>query len=760
VIFLKTGWMPFQAAIEHLRSLWSVCQVRTRRTQRESSRTAALACERLESRRLLTLYDVGPGLAYTTIGAVPWNDLQAGDTVAIHGKATPYHEMIMVSGQGTANAPITIMGVLGPNGEKPIIDGQNAVEGPNLDYLYTATATRGLLTITPSSQDLWGYKPAYIQISGLEFQNAHFGNSFTRPDGTTSAFLQNAAGIFVERGEHITITDCEINNNSNGLFVASGDSEEVTSRNIMVQGNYIHDNGNFGIDRQHNVYTEAIGITFQDNHFGPLLPGSNGSNLKDRSAGLVVRDNWFEGGAHLLDLVDAEDCPLAEADPSYQQTFVYGNILVDNAGPGNSSSLVHYGGDSGDTAGYRQGTLYFYQNTVMIQGTRSGNDARWFTDIFRFDTNQQIADVRNNIFYCGLPADAAPGTEVTGLGLFDDQAGTATFGVNWISPDWHTWRNDNTPAGSKITGTSNLLTNAENDPGFADLGAFDFHLLASSDSVDQAGPLASAVVGKQDPVNQYVLHQSDEPRTVIGSALDLGAFEGPAPVGPGNIQFPATTASVSEAVGVLHLTVKRLGGSAGAATVDYTVVGASAKNGIDFQASSGTVNFADGQTSATIDIAIINNSLSGPNKTFQVQLSNITGGATLGAAQTVVVTIQNDESQVSGPSTVQFQQATYSALVSAGQVVINITRTGDLSTATTVQVQTKPGTAKVGKNFTSHSGSIQFAAGQATQTITIDLVHTVIGKRAKFFTVALVNAGQGMKINPKSKLARVNISDH
>jgi hypothetical protein len=760
VISLKTGLTPFRSAVCRLWStLFEHPAFRTNQKSRRRGKLGSVG-ERLETRCVLTLYDVGPGLAYTSIGAVPWNNLQAGDTVAIHGRDTPYHEMILVSGEGTADAPIRIMGVPGPDGQKPIIDGDNAVLGPNLDYIYSATATRGLVTISPSSQYTWGDKPAYIEISGLEIRNAHMGNSFSRPNGTTSDYLQNVAGIFVERGENITIRDCEIDNNSNGLFVASGDSEEVTSRDILVQGNYIHDNGNVGIDRQHNVYTEAIGMTFEDNHFGPLMPGAEGSNLKDRSAGLVVRDNWFEGGAHLMDLVDAEDCPLAAEDPSYQQTFVYGNILVDTAGPGNSSSIIHYGGDSGVPDGYRQGTLYFYQNTVVIQGTRSGDDARWFTDVFRFDTNQQIADIRNNIFYCGLPPDAPAGTEVTGLGLFDDQGGTATFGVNWISPDWHTWRNDDAPSGSQISGTSNFITNPENDPGFADLGAFDFHLNANSNGIDQSGPQSNAVVGKQEPENQYVLHQSHEARDIVGAGLDLGAFEGPAVIGPGKIQFPTTTTSVSENAGVVHLTVKRVGGTSGAVNVAYRVSGLTAVDGVDFDAVSGVLSFADGQSTATIDVTIRENTDLGPNKILQVQLSDPTDGAELGTAKTLLVTIQNDDSATGGPSSVQFKNAKYTAVVTAGQVVIQVTRTGDLSVASTVQVQTKQGTAKAGTNYVEPSGSLQFAAGQATQQITIHLLNGDVGKRQKTFKIALLSADHGAKVNSKAKLARVSIVPH
>src|SRR6185312_166639 len=121
-------------------------------------------------------------------------------------------------------------------------------------------------------------------------------------------------------------------------------------------------------------------------------------------------------------------------------------------------NLIHYGGDSGDTSIYRNGTLYFYQNTVVIQGRRTGPDARYFTDVFRLETLQQNVDARNNIFYAMGDPDA-PGEEPTGLALLDYRSGNAHFENNWISPGWHTWRLDDAQAGSVITGTENFITN-------------------------------------------------------------------------------------------------------------------------------------------------------------------------------------------------------------------------------------------------------------------------------------------------------------
>ena len=54
--------------------------------------------------------------------------------------------------------------------------------------------------------------------------------------------------------------------------MASSPAQRTTigGRNILVEANYIHDNGNPGSIYEHNNYTAAIGITFQYNRFGPL----------------------------------------------------------------------------------------------------------------------------------------------------------------------------------------------------------------------------------------------------------------------------------------------------------------------------------------------------------------------------------------------------------------------------------------------------------------------------------------------------------
>jgi hypothetical protein len=465
-------------------------------------------------------YRVGDGQPYRSLGAVPWARLAPGDTVQVHWRKEPYREKLMLVARGTAERPIHIVGVPGRAGEPPVIDGTNATTSPQFNFPYPPTQDRGVIIVTPDRSKRWGYKPGYLTLEGLEVRGGYRGNeaspnTYTDFKGTTRSYSANAAAVFVERGEHITIRNCIITNSGNGLFVASGGSEEVQSRDILVEGCHIFGNGNVGRDREHNVYTEAIGITFQYNWLGRPRPGSGGNNLKDRSAGTVLRYNWVEGGAHLLDLVEPqESAKITTKDPSFRKTFVYGNVLLD--GPDDATRVVHYGGDNGAENIYRKGTLYFYNNTVIVRGDQR---KRYRTILFQLATNDETVDVRNNIIY----REAATPTGVpTELSLLEN-VGTANCGVNWVSPGWLPVSSGAKVKGT-ITGTEKYLGDRQG-PQFVRAESDDFHLAVGSPCVGRAEPLPPELAKLHPVKRQYVAHQKSEPRTAAaGEVSDLGAL--------------------------------------------------------------------------------------------------------------------------------------------------------------------------------------------------------------------------------------------
>jgi PKD repeat protein len=474
------------------------------------------------------IYNVGAGQAYASIGAVPLSTLQPGDTVRIHYRSMPYKEKWVIGRQGTAAAPITFTGVPGPNGELPVIEGIGAVTAPGLNFW---SEGRGIVKIGGSNTPA-DTMPRYIIIENLEIRGARSTYTFTDDSGSTVAYSANASTIYIEKCEHCVIRNNVLHDAGNGFFVASADG--APSRDIVVEGNYIYDGGNVGSIYEHNIYTAAIGIRFERNFLGRLRPGAGGNNLKDRSAGTVIRYNMIEGGNRQLDLVDGEDAAEIRNDPAYRYTHVYGNILIEHANDGNRQ-MAHYGGDSGNTSSYRKGTMFFYNNTLVSNRTDR-------TTLFRGSTNEETIDARNNIFY-----STAAGSTVS----LADEFGVFNLSHNWIKPGWvnsfgtftGTVNND----GTMVTGSA---------LGFVDEALQDYHLTSTAQAVNAGGNLNPFVLPTHGVTLQYVKHFATEARPSDG-VFDIGAYE----FGAGGNQSPVAIMAASPNTGVVPLLVNFSGGS-------------------------------------------------------------------------------------------------------------------------------------------------------------------------------------------------------
>ena len=439
------------------------------------------------------VYDVGPGQPLAAIGDAPWATLQPGDEVRIHWRPEPYREKWVIGRSGTAEAPIVVRGIAGPGGVRPVIAGDGATTPAPLEY---TNGQRGVVKIGTSNVPP-STLPSHVVIENLEIRSGHPDYTFQDDHGALQTYAKNAASIYVERAAHLVIRNCVLHDSGNGLFIGAFDGQTT---DIRIEGNHIFGNGNDGSAFEHNAYTAAIGIIYEGNRFGPPRAGSIGNNLKDRSAGLVVRYNWIEGGNRQLDLVDAEDSGVLVAHPRYDRTFVYGNVLIEPDGAGNSQ-IVHYGGDSGNTAIYRKGVLHFFHNTVV--SLRTGN-----TTLVRLSTDDETADVRNNVLYV-----TAGGHRLALL----NQDGQLALAHNWLKPGWvesHSGPADVTDGGGNVESAA---------PGFADETTQDFRPLPGSATSDVGAPLAADALPIHAAARQYAPHLATRVRADAG-APDLGAF--------------------------------------------------------------------------------------------------------------------------------------------------------------------------------------------------------------------------------------------
>jgi len=415
------------------------------------------------------VYEVGPGQAYADPSAVPWEALAPSTLVRIHWRAEPYRTKWVINTAASADSPLVVLGV--PDaGRRPVISGENATTRLELSYW---NEDRSVVKVGGSNLPRDDVVPSHVYVQGLDIRAARPPYGFTDDAGAAGTYRDNAAAVHVEIGAHVVVHDCLLHDAGNGLFAGAQSSD------LVVSANYVFDNGIDGSIYHHNSYTECRGITFEFNRYGPLRAGALGNNLKDRSSGTVIRYNWIESGNRQLDLVETDYDHIRD-DPGYAATFVYGNVLIEPDGAGNSQ-IAHYGGDGGDESYYRRGTLHFYHNTVV--STRAGN-----TTLLRCATNDVTVDARDNVVFA-TPAGWRPTHEATLEGAIAD-------------------------AGN-LTGT---------DPGFADLAGQDFRPAAGSPCLDAAGALAAAATAAGPVVLQYVPHLGSAARPLDGH-LDVGALD-------------------------------------------------------------------------------------------------------------------------------------------------------------------------------------------------------------------------------------------
>lgn len=111
----------------------------------------------------------------------------------------------------------------------------------------------------------------------------------------------------------------------------------------------------------------------------------------------------------------------------------------------------------------------------------------------------------------------------------------------------------------------------------------------------------------------------------------------------GSVEFDQGSRQVAENVGSFTVTVNRVGGSSGAASVDYSLVAGTASAGSDYTDTSGTLNWADGVTTPqSFTVTINDDSDDESDETFNIQLANASG-SNLGNQTDITVTISDNE---------------------------------------------------------------------------------------------------------------------
>ena len=112
---------------------------------------------------------------------------------------------------------------------------------------------------------------------------------------------------------------------------------------------------------------------------------------------------------------------------------------------------------------------------------------------------------------------------------------------------------------------------------------------------------------------------------------------------PGTLALGTSLISVNEEIGSIAIPFVRNGGSDGSVSLDYTTVNGTAVSGQDFTMTSGTLEFAPGETNKNVVIPINDDAENEGNETFAFAVDRVGGGAVLGQPRTATITIVDDD---------------------------------------------------------------------------------------------------------------------
>jgi hypothetical protein len=286
---------------------------------------------------------------------------------------------------------------------------------------------------------------------------------------------------------------------------------------------------------------------------------------------------------------------------------------------------------------------------------------------------------------------------------------------------------------------------------------------------------------------------------VLGTASAQGTIRND----DASLSIAATSADKAEGQSgssAFTFTVTRTGDLSGAASAQWSVAGA-AVDAADFAGGvlpTGTVSFAAGESSKVISIDVAGDTAVETNEAFSVTLSNASAGTVIGTAS-ANGNIRNDDTSLSIAATSADKAE---GDLGATPFTFTVTRSGDLGSTTSVSWAVAGsqvfdadfipsdellGSADLLSQFASDlgpffpqipseddadlpafslfggvmpSGTVSFAAGETSKTITVWVLGETLVERDESFQVTLSNASEGAVIDTASAAGIIRNDEH
>jgi probable HAF family extracellular repeat protein len=235
-------------------------------------------------------------------------------------------------------------------------------------------------------------------------------------------------------------------------------------------------------------------------------------------------------------------------------------------------------------------------------------------------------------------------------------------------------------------------------------------------------------------------HAINSDGQIVGVAYDAQAHYHAVlltPLAPGTPVASIGDTSVSEGhegTRSASLTVTLSPPSSQPVTLSYSTFDGTAAAGSDYEAASGTVTFVAGETSKTVSVLVDGDRAGELNETFRVNLAVASGTAVLGDSQGTG-TIVDDEPRV-GITSVTKNEGNSGTT----PFVFAVTLSSAPTATVRLNFATANGSAVTPGDYIATSGSLSFAPGETSKTITVGVKGEKLREGQEVFYVNLSNA--------------------
>lgn len=185
-------------------------------------------------------------------------------------------------------------------------------------------------------------------------------------------------------------------------------------------------------------------------------------------------------------------------------------------------------------------------------------------------------------------------------------------------------------------------------------------------------------------------------------------------------------------------TVQLSQASSSPVTVRYATANDTATAGSDYTAIANALTFAPGETRKTVSVTVRGDTLVEGNETFRVNLSRATNARIVDAQG--IGTIVNDDAAPVLPRLSINDITVTEGNSGTGNAVFTVQLSAASTQAIAVNFATVNGTATAGADYTAQSGTLNFAPGQTSLTLSVPVIGDTSNEPTETFQVNLSGA--------------------